>query len=226
MSLIKPIVITTVKADFNADSFLYPPEYEGHFDGLVLTHAQIRSRVRQLAKLINDRYIGRRPVLVCTLKGACTFFTHLADALQELRQGYDVEFVRAKSYEGTCSSGNVQLMMGSSDATEEDTVMMQHLKGRHVLLVEDILDTGATLAMLVPALQRQAQPASLEVITLLDKRLDHVDKKYTAKYIGFSIPDVFIIGYGLDYNELYRDLRDIYVISKAGIAFDAKHLHA
>jgi hypoxanthine phosphoribosyltransferase len=200
--------------------YLYPPEYEGHFDGLLVSHADIRARVRELAELIHSTYVGRRPILVCTLKGACTFFTHLMDALQELRQGFDVEFVRAKSYHGTMSTGTVQLLLG-------EDITMEHLKGRHVLLIEDILDTGATLEMLVPALQDQAQPASIEVVTLLDKRLkEGIEKKYHAKYIGFSIPDFFIIGYGLDYNELYRDLRDIFVISKAGIAFDAKHLHA
>jgi hypoxanthine phosphoribosyltransferase len=200
--------------------YLYPPEYEGHFDGLVISHADIIARVAELAALINHKYIGRRPVLVCTLKGACTFFTHLMDALQNLRQGFDVEFVRAKSYHGTSSTGTVQLLL-------EKDVVLEHLKGRHLLLIEDILDTGATLQKLVPALQEQGHPASVEVVTLLDKRLgDEVDKKYKAEYIGFSIPDVFIIGYGLDYNELYRDLRDIFVISKAGIAFDATHLHA
>jgi hypoxanthine phosphoribosyltransferase len=198
---------------------LYPPEYDGHFDGLVISHADLRARVRELAELIHATYAGRRPILVCTLKGACTFFTHLMDALQELRQGFDVEFVRAKSYHGTMSSGTVQLLLGKD-------MVMEHLKGRHVLLIEDILDTGATLQMLVPAIQKEGEPASIEVVTLLDKRLaDGVEKKYMAKYIGFSIPDFFIIGYGLDYNELYRDLRDIFVISQEGVAFDAKHLH-
>ena len=204
----------------NFKQYVYPPEYDGHFDGLVISHEEIRARVRELAQLINATYVGRRPILVCTLKGACTFFTHLMDALQDLRQGFDVEFVRAKSYHGTMSSGTVQLLLGKE-------IVVEQLKGRHVLLIEDILDTGATLQMLVPALKEEGQPASIEVVTLLDKRLkEGAEKKYTAKYIGFSIPDFFIIGYGLDYNELYRDLRDIFVISKAGIAFDAKHLHA
>jgi hypoxanthine phosphoribosyltransferase len=198
--------------------FIYPPEYEGHFDGLVISHADIRTRVRELAAMLHERFAGTRPVLVCTLKGACTFFTHLMDALQDIRQGFDMEFVRVKSYDGTTSTGSVQ-MLGE--------IKTEHLKGRHVVLVEDILDTGTTLQMLVPALQEQGQPASIEVMTLLDKRLkDDSEKKFKAKYVGFSIPDMFIIGYGLDYNELYRDLRDIYVISKAGIAFDAKHLHS
>ena len=101
----------------------------------------------------------------------------------------------------------------------------ESLKGRHVLVIEDILDTGTTLAFLIPELQKRAQPSSIVVCTLLDKRLDEGRvKKFTAKYVGFSIPNHFIIGYGLDYNELYRDLKDIFIISKAGIDFDSSTL--
>jgi hypoxanthine phosphoribosyltransferase len=198
--------------------FVYPPEYEGHLEALMISNADIRARVHQLAALLNAQYVGQRPLLICTLKGASLFFTHLLEALQDLRQGFDIEFVRAKSYEGTASTGSVQL-----DGVDDDHFCTQ-LRNRHVVLVEDILDTGTTLQTLVPALQQQGQPASIEVVTLLDKRLSNVEKKFQAKYVGFSIPDHFIIGYGLDYNELYRDLRDIFVISKAGIAFDAKYL--
>lgn len=205
--------------DFMHSSFrqhIYPPEYEGHFESLMIDSQQIRARVKELAKLIHEDYKGKRPVLLCTLKGASPFYTHLSDALQDLRQGYDMEFVRASSYEGTESSGKVVLT----------GVKFEALRRRHVVLIEDILDTGTTLAYLVPELERKAEPASIVVCTLLDKRLDngHV-KKHTAKYIGFSIPNHFIIGYGLDYNELYRDLKDIFVISKAGIEFDASTLH-
>ena len=92
------------------------------------------------------------------------------------------------------------------------------------MIVEDILDTGTTLSHLVPKLKEGGSPKSLEVMTLLDKRLSQA-KLYTAKYVGFSIPNHFIIGYGLDYNELYRDLADIFVISKAGIDFDRSSLY-
>ena len=196
---------------------LYPPEYEGHFAFLLMDSTEIRARVKELAKLIHEDYKGERPVLLCTLKGASPFYTHLSDALQDHRQGYDMEFIRASSYEGTESSGNVKL----------SGLKYETLKNRPVLLIEDILDTGTTLAHLVPVLQEQSQPASVQVCTLLDKRLEEgAQKKYTAKYVGFSIPNHFIIGYGLDYNELYRDLKDIFVISQQGIDFDAKQLHA
>jgi hypoxanthine phosphoribosyltransferase len=194
---------------------VYPPEYENHFDSLMLSAKEIRSRVAQLAELLHEDYVGKRPVLVCTLKGACPFFQHLSDALQDLRQGYDVEFVRVSSYDGTNSTGSVKVM---------GELQLDSLKGRHVVVFEDIVDTGTTLANIMPILEKDAQPASLQVCTLLDKRLSE-PKKFQAKYVGFSIPDHFIIGYGLDYNQLYRDLKDIFVISKTGIDFEAKKLH-
>lgn len=172
--------------------------------------------MNHLAEIVHADYAGLRPVLLCTLKGACPFFTHLSDALQDLRQGYDMEFVRASSYDGTNSTGNV--IFGE--------LKVETIRNRHVLIIEDIVDTGTTLSSLVPMLSEKASPASVEVCTLLDKRLDDSKKKFTAKYCGFSIPDHFIIGYGLDYNELYRDIKDIYVISQTGIEFDAKTIHS
>ncbi|KAL3908411.1 MAG: hypothetical protein SGILL_008493 [Bacillariaceae sp.] len=158
---------------------------------------------------------GSRPVMVCVLKGACPFFQHLCDALMDLRQGFDTEFIRVSSYDGTESTGKVNIAEGLD---------YNHLTGRDVLLVEDILDTGTTLSHLIPSLlQRESPPKSVEVCTLLSKRLKE-PKKCTAKYCGFSIPDHFIVGYGLDFNELYRDTRDLFLISQKGIDFDAKTL--
>lgn len=148
----------------------------------------IRSRVRELAHEIHQDFVGKRPVLICALKGACPFFVHLSDAFQELRQGYDIEFVRASSYEGTSSTGTV---------TMTGELNLAALEGRHVLIVEDIVDTGTTLASIVPTLREHGKPASVEVCALLDKRLDDpCGKKFSAKYCGFSIPNFFIIGYG------------------------------
>lgn len=98
-----------------------------------------------------------------------------------------------------------------------------NLTGKHVIIVEDIIDTGTTLSHLLPTLMDKAGPASVQVCTLLSKRLNE-PAKCEAKYVGFSIPNHFIVGYGLDYNELYRDVRDIYVISQKGIEFDASGL--
>jgi hypoxanthine phosphoribosyltransferase len=168
----------------NNNQHVYPPEYEGHFASLVLEADEIRARVRALAAAVHEDYRGCRPVLLCTLKGACPFYTHLSDALQDLRQGYDMEFIRASSYDGTSSTGNV--VFGECK--------VESIQNRHLIIIEDIVDTGTTLASMVPMIQQMATPASVEVCTLLDKRLDPSKKKFSAKYCGFSIPDHFIIG--------------------------------
>lgn len=100
---------------------------------------------------------------------------------------------------------------------------MESLRNKHVVLVEDIVDTGTTLAHVIPELKEMANPASIEVCSLLSKRIEK-PQKCSAKYIGFSIPDHFVIGYGLDFNELYRDTKDIWVISQFGIDFDPSSL--
>lgn len=194
----------------------YPSEYNGHFDKLLITREEIQSRIKVLAQQLHKDYGGTRPVMVCTLKGACPFYQHLLDALQELKQGYYMEFIRASSYLGTSSTGEVSIVGSELSETE--------VRNRHVILVEDIVDTGTTIANLVPMVQK-FNPKSVEVCTLLEKRLDDPTTiKAKAKYTGFSIPNSFIVGYGLDYNELYRDVRDIWVISQIGINFDAKTL--
>jgi len=187
---------------------------------LLLSSERIRDRTRRLARVLRDDCQSRninRPVLLCTLKGACPFYCHLAESLQQLRQGYDMEFLRVSSYDGTQSTGNVEITKFG------DTLKVEAIRGRHVLIVEDIVDTGTTLSKLVPHLEQIGTPKSIQVVTLLDKRLE--TKKYQAKYVGFSVPDMFVVGYGLDYNELYRDLQDIFIISKRGIDFDASTLH-
>ena len=131
---------------------------------------------------------------------------NLLEALQELRQGYYIEFIKVKSYEGMNTTGNL---------TIEGTV--PNLEGKDVIIVEDILDTGTTLSNLIPILTKQSKAKSIEVCTLLIKRINNEPQKITAKYIGFSIPPKFVIGYGLDYKELYRDIRDVWIISQKGI---------
>ena len=144
------------------------------------------------------------------------FYQHLLDALQDLKQGYSMEFLRASSYAGDSTTGDVKLL--GSELKKQD------FENRHVILVEDIIDTGTTVANLIPLLE-SLQPKSVQVCTLLEKRLGNgTEPAAKAKYTGFSIPNKFIIGYGLDYNELYRDLKDIWVISPAGIEFDASKL--
>lgn len=126
-----------------------------------------------------------------------------------------MEFLRVSSYNGTSTTGSIEIGGG---------LKMEALERKHVILIEDIIDTGTTLFELIPLLKERAKSIqSLEVCSLLSKRLSE-PAKYDAKYVGFSIPNHFIVGYGLDYNELYRDLKDIWIISKQGIEFDAQSL--
>lgn len=206
-----PVHIESAQPFVESD-IVYPAEYAGHFSGLLISHTALQGRIAALAKQLAQDYHGKRPLFICTLKGACPFFVHLLDALKGHRVGFDLEFVRASSYEGTNSSGKVRL----------ELLDLQVTINRHLIVVEDIIDTGTTLSHILPKFDRCQ---SVQVVTLLDKRLD-VPKPLSAKYIGFSIPNAFVIGYGLDYNELYRDLRDIMVISQAGIDFDATKLHS
>lgn len=122
-------------------------------------------------------------------------------------QGHPVrfDFVRLKSYEGTESTGHIRIIGGDLEA----------LRDRNVLIVEDIVDTGATMVKLLSELE-QYSPASVKVASLLVKQTTR-SNGYTPDFIGFSIDDAFVVGYGLDYNEHFRDLQHIAVISSAGI---------
>jgi hypoxanthine phosphoribosyltransferase len=158
----------------------------------LISAERIAVRVRELGDTITRDYEGRELILVGVLKGAWVF---LADLVRELRVAVSCEFVRVSSYGmGTETSGQPQLLLDVASS----------LAGKHVLVVDDILDTGISLAWLLEHLQRQA-PASLRVCVLLDKpsrrRVD-----ITADYVGFEIPDVFVVGYGIDWAERYREL--------------------
>ena len=167
----------------------------------LLTAEQIQQRVRDIASEIGQQYAGRSLHLVCVLKGACVF---LADILRHLTVETSVDFIGVRSYEqGTASSGEVCL-----------TKDLDHsIEGRDVILVEDIVDTGFTLDYLVQLLRRR-NPKSLRVATLLDKPSRRV-QPVKIDYVGFKIPDHFVVGYGLDYQQRYRNLPDICLLPDA-----------
>lgn len=186
---------------------IYPPDYEGHLKQLLLPHDDLVSRAQELAKEIHKDYRNRRPVLICVLKGAAPFFSHLCEALGNLGQGFSTEFIRVSSYDGTKTTGSIHVGGG---------INFRNILGKDAIVVEDMIETGTTLYNLLPILEKEGKLTSVEVCTLLTKRLD-IPAKVTAKYVGYSIPPHFLIGYGLDYNELYRDLRDLWIISEQGI---------
>jgi hypoxanthine phosphoribosyltransferase len=158
----------------------------------------IDRRVRELAGQISRDYAGKEPLVVGILNGA---FIFMADLIRALDVRCRVDFVRMASYgSGSVSSGEIRI--GKDLETP--------VAGCDILIVEDIVDTGLTLSRLVEIL-RGRQPASLKVCAFLDKR-ERRRVPFTADYVGFTIPDRFVVGYGLDYNEKFRFLPDVCVL--------------
>jgi hypoxanthine phosphoribosyltransferase len=155
------------------------------------TEDEIRTAVRRLAHEISDAYRGERPLLVGVLKGS---FVFLADLVRELTIPFEVDFLRARSYGvGTRSSGAVEVLQGP----ETD------VRGRHVIVVEDILDTGLTMEAVLERI-RAGEPASVKRCALLVRR-----GCPAPEFAGLSVGPGFVVGYGIDYAEEYRGLRDI-----------------
>jgi len=164
---------------------------------LYKSETEILSAVRAIANEINNDYLGKRPLIVPLLNGS---FMFASDLMKELKLDCEISFIKTASYQGTSSTGVVNTIMGLS----------QPIEGRNLIVLEDIIDTGHTLAKVLPVL-REGNPASLKVATLLLKPLA-VQIPVTVDYVGMEIPNEFIVGYGLDYDGLGRNLRDIYQV--------------
>ncbi len=158
----------------------------------LFTAEDIAERVAQLATEISEDYAGKNPILVGILRGAWVF---LADLSRAMTIPHHADFVQLSSYgSGTTSSGDVRILKDLS----------LEIKGRHVILVEDIVDTGHTLTKLINTL-KERKPASLAVCSLLDKP-ERREVEVSIDYLGFSVPNKFIVGYGLDWDDRFRYL--------------------
>ena len=172
-----------------------PADIQGDLTEVLLSEADIRTRIAELCRQIEIDYEGRELLVVGVLKGAVMV---MADLSRELRRHVEMDWMAVSSYgAGTQSSGVVRILK------DLDT----DLSGRHVLVVEDIIDTGLTLSWLVANLESRG-PASVEICTLLRKP-EAERMSVTVRYVGFDIPDAFVVGYGLDYGERYRNLRSV-----------------
>lgn len=159
---------------------------------ILFTQAQVAGRIREMAREITRDYAGKAPLVVGILRGS---FIFMADLVRQVELPLHLDFMSASSYgAGTVSSGQVNIRLD----------LQEDIAGRDVLLVEDILDTGNTLSKLVAELQARG-PASLKLCVLLDKP-DRRTKPIQADYVGFTIPDAFVVGCGLDYDQRYRNL--------------------
>lgn len=166
---------------------------ENDIQQILLTEEQIKNRIAELGEVLTAEYAGKDPVIVGVLKGVVVFY---ADMLRQIKVPCQIDFMWLSSYSGTNSTGN---MLVRQDITAD-------IKGRHVLILEDIYDTGNSLDFTVKHLLEK-EPASLKICMLLDKperRKPGITLQ--ADYVGFTIPNAFVVGYGLDYNEKYRNL--------------------
>lgn len=169
---------------------------------VIISEEQINRRVKELAKEISDDYAGTEPVIICMLKGAVFFF---ADICKNLDISFSIDFARLSSYKSGTGSGEIESICRiTTDITNKP-----------VLIIEDIIDSGKTLNYFMNELEKM-NPASVKLCALLDKPSRRV-LPVNIDYLGFTIEDKFIVGYGLDFDEKYRELHDI-----AEIIFDEK----
>ena len=168
-------------------------------DEILITEDQLRIRISELSREISKEYAGKDLLLVTILKGALVF---LADLSRSLTIHADIDFMVVSSYASTRSTGEVRLAQDLNVS----------VKGRNVLLIEDIVDNGLTVQFLKNTLLLR-EPASLKICTLLDKPAGRT-VAVSPDYLGFVIPNRFVVGYGLDYNQRYRHLPFVGVLSK------------
>jgi hypoxanthine phosphoribosyltransferase len=158
---------------------------------VVLSEEDIEQIVTRLGETLTKDYEGKTPIMVGLLKGSVLF---MGDLIKKIDTHLEIDFMDVSSYVGTKSTGEVQILKDLSGSVD----------GRHVLIVEDIIETGTTLNSIIDLIKYR-NAASIEIVTLLDKPVNrklHVD----VKYIGTEIPDGFVVGYGLDFDEKYRNL--------------------
>ena len=164
----------------------------------LVSEQEVEARVCELGRKISEDYAGRQVHLICVLKGGVFFMCELA---KRITVPVSMDFMSVSSYgDGTSSSGVVKIAKD----------LYESLEGKDVLIVEDIIDSGRTLSYLIQILEKR-KPRSLKLCTLLDKPERRV-KPVTVDYVGFNIPDEFVVGYGLDYAQKYRNLPYIGVV--------------
>jgi len=169
---------------------------------ILVTKEEIAERVAEMGRIITRDYAGKAPVMVCILKGASVFF---ADLIREIALPLSIEFMAISSYGSATKTTGVVRVLKDLD---------RDILNRDVIIVEDIVDSGITLSYLRKILLQRGA-ASLKTVTLLDKPERRQVKDLTVDYACFDIPDAFVVGYGLDYDQKYRNLPDIGVLSPA-----------
>lgn len=174
--------------------------YNSDIEKILVSNAEIAKRADEIAAQINADYKGKPILVVGILRGASIF---LADIFKRLEGDVELDFMSLSSYgNGTNSSGEVKMIKDLSEPVD----------GKNILIIEDIIDTGITLSYLIKVLEAR-NPESIKLCALLDKP-SRRKVQLKGDYIGFEIPDEYVVGYGLDYAEKYRNLPDVCVLSK------------
>ncbi|KAE9549498.1 hypothetical protein FO519_007294 [Halicephalobus sp. NKZ332] len=197
--------------EYEPHLFLIPGCYKGDLRSVIIPEGFVRDRIKQLAREIHEE-IGDQPlIMLCVLKGSYRFFTALVDELADVRYAckspLGVDFIRAKSYEDTESTGTLELI-GLSNLDE--------LKDQNILIVDDIVDSGVTMSRLITTIKNLGAKQCWTSL-LLSKRVPR-KIEVPENFVAFNIPDKFIVGFGLDYNQKFRDLNHICIVSDSGIA--------
>jgi hypoxanthine phosphoribosyltransferase len=166
---------------------------------LLISEEQIQERVNAIGVALTTQYKGKKPIFIGILNGA---FIYMADLMRACDMDCELAFIQLSSYEGLSSSGEIKTVMD----------LNIDVKDRHVIIAEDIIDTGNTLNQFIPSLEK-LNPASISLTTLLLKP-DALQHSLNIHHVGFEIPNLFVIGYGLDYDNLGRNLKGIYQLQK------------
>ncbi|KAJ1922308.1 hypothetical protein H4219_000170 [Mycoemilia scoparia] len=207
------IDVTQEKFNYDSDYFVIPEHYEEDVGNVLIPHGLIMDRINKLAQLITSEF-NERLTVCCVLKGGHQFFADLVNAIKKrsTQKGKTLpvsfEFIRVKSYHNDQSTGKVQISLSEDE--------LKDFKDKDILIVEDIIDTGRTMKALLEFL-KDYQPRTVKVASLLVKKTPK-SNGYIPDYVGFAVPDLFVVGYCLDYNDYFRDLDHICIISDKGRA--------
>lgn len=209
----KKCLVIPDDSGYDINMFNIPVKYANFLRSILIPNGLVKDRTFKLAvDILASLPNCKSLVVLCVLKGGYKFCSELVDAMErhicssEINMSIKVEFIRLKSYHNVSSTGEVEVI-GLSD--------LSLLTGKDILIVEDIIDTGRTMTKALKLLAGYS-PASVQCASLLLKRTDK-SCGYVPEFIGFSCPDEFVLGYGLDYNEFFRDLPHIAIINDKGI---------
>nr|AGW51293.1 hypoxanthine-xanthine-guanine phosphoribosyl transferase [Sarcocystis neurona] len=199
-------------AFYSASDFIVPSHYKPYIEKILLPHGLVVDRVEKLAMDIHQHYFQKELHLLCVLKGSRGFFTLLINFLNKMQKyngafssapPYMEHYIRLKSYRNDSSQGKLQIIGDDLSA----------LKGKHVLIVEDIIDTGYTLTQFGSTIKEYC-PKSLKVASLLEKRTTR-SNGFKGDFVAFSVADHYIVGFCYDFNEMFRDFDHVSVLSEA-----------